>query len=225
MAYIAEIHDLKKYYGGALALDIPELCIGEGERLAIIGANGSGKTTLLRILAGVLPFDEGEVLVRTDSVGYMPQKPYAFGYTVRKNVELAVRDKTQRAARAEDALQKVGLSALSEHRGSDLSGGESQRMAFARMLAMEARLLLMDEPTAAADIEAGELLERTLEDYLRASGASIVFSTHVPSQALKLAENIILLDGGKIAERGTAERVLHSPESESARRFLSHWRL
>lgn len=223
--YTAEIYNLKKYYGDRPVLDVPELCIGEGERWAVIGANGSGKTTLLRILAGTLNFDEGEVRVRAETVGYMPQKPYAFGYTVKKNVELAVKDKTLKAAKALDALKRVGLEELAEHRGNTLSGGESQRMAFARILAMEPSLLLMDEPTAAADIEAGDLLESALEDYLSASGATVIFSTHMPSEALRLSDKVILLVEGKIAEIGETERVLNSPECESAKRFLSHWRL
>ena len=225
MEYIAEIRGLKKYYGGRLALDIPELLLEKGKSYALIGVNGCGKTTLLRILAGVLPPDEGEVVVKTAQVGYMPQRPYAFGYTVQKNVALAVRDKTLRQTRAAQALADVGLEALSKKRGDALSGGEAQRMAFARILAADSELVLLDEPTASADIAAGERLEKALADYLAAGERSLVFATHTPLQAASLAREIILLDGGKIAERGEAQKLLHCPETDCAKSFLSHWRL
>ena len=96
MAYIAEISDLKKYYGDRLVLDIPRLTFTPARRYALIGTNGSGKTTLLRILAGILPPDEGEVIINSRTSGYMPQKPYAFNYSVLKNVSMAVKNDPQK---------------------------------------------------------------------------------------------------------------------------------
>lgn len=225
MESIVEIRDLKKYYGDRLVLNIPKLTIYAGQRCALIGANGSGKTTLLRIITGILPPDEGEVIINTDKLSYMPQKPYAFVYSVQKNVEMAIREHNGKKEKALRALEKVGLAHMSENRGSSLSGGETQRMAFARILAQENDLVLLDEPTAAADIAAEEMLEAALKEHLVNTSASLIFTTHTPSQAASLAQRVILLDEGCIAEDGEAEQVLRHPATDIAKRFLSHWRL
>lgn len=225
MNSIVEMRSLKKYYGGRAVLDIPELVLERGKRYAFIGPNGSGKTTLLRILAGVIAPDEGEARVIAESVGYMPQKPYAFGFSVRRNVELANRDgKTARTA-SEAALEKVGLSHLARQKGDRLSGGETQRMAFARILAQKHELALMDEPTAATDIQAGIKMENALDEYLRETGCTLIFTTHAPSQAASMADEVFILEDGKIVEHGEAKQVLYEPRSESAKLFLSNWRL
>lgn len=225
MAAIAEIRGLKKYYGDKLVLDIPELTIEEGTRYAVIGPNGSGKSTLLRILAGIIAPDEGSINVLTDSMGYMPQKPYAFGLSVLRNVELAVKDKKKKRASALAALEEVGLDGMSLQKGDRLSGGETQKMAFARILSDPRKFLLLDEPTAAADIESSVNMEIALEKYLRETGCTLLFTTHMPSQAAALAQEVLMLEKGRITERGKAGQMLYDPQSESARLFLSHWRL
>jgi len=225
MAPIAEIRNLKVRYGGRTVLDIPELTLEKGVRYALIGPNGSGKTTLLRILAGVIKPGEGNAKVLTNSIGYMPQKPYAFGFSVSRNVELAIRNKEGANAQALEALEKVGLSSMAARKGDRLSGGETQRMAFARILAEPRELILLDEPTAAADIEGSVRMELALFEYIRDTGCSFLFSTHMPSQAAAIAQKIIMMEGGRISELGDSEQVLYNPSSESARLFLSHWRL
>ena len=225
MASIVEIRNLKVRYGDRIVLDIPELKLEKGIRYALIGPNGSGKTTLLRVLAGVITPDEGSVKVFTNSLGYMPQKPYAFGFSVSRNVELAVRNKKCANVQALDALEKVGLSSMAAQKGDRLSGGETQRMAFARILAEPRDLILLDEPTAAADIEGSLRMEQSLSGYICDTGCSFLFSTHMPSQAAALSQKIIMMENGRISELGDTEQVLYTPRSESARLFLSHWRL
>lgn len=224
MESVAEIRGLKKYFNNNLVLDIPELTLRKGLRYAIIGPNGSGKTTLLRILAGILLPDEGSASVSAASAAYMPQKPYAFKLSVLRNVELAVKGKNRREC-ALKALEKVGLHDLHSRRGDSLSGGETQRMAFARVLADKHDFLLLDEPSSSADIASKVKMEEALNEYIGESPCTLFFSTHVPSQAASLADLIIILDNGRVAEMGSSEQVLYRPESDSGRLFLSHWRL
>lgn len=221
----AEIKHLKHCYGERTVLDLPALRLEKGLRYAVIGANGSGKSTLLRILAGVISPSEGTVDTGGQSLAFMPQKPYAFDLSVLKNVELAVRDKSRSKANAEKALKAVGLHDMHSCRGSRLSGGETQRMALARVLADSRQLVLLDEPTAAMDISISGQIEAALSDYVRSSGCTLVFSTHMPSQAAALADKVLLLCGGQLAELGDAQRVLSCPESDYGKEFLSHWRL
>jgi len=225
MVPIAEIYGLKKFYGDRLVLDIPELTLEKGVRYAVIGPNGSGKTTLLRILAGIIAPDEGRIELKTCSVGYMPQHPYAFGFSVRRNVELAIRDRKAAHAGALAALDKVGLSELADQKGDRLSGGETQRMAFARIIAEPHELVLMDEPTASADIEGSVRMEQALNSYILSTDCTLLLTTHMPSQASIMAQRIILMENGRIEELGDMKQVLYNPRSESARLFLSHWRL
>lgn len=224
MESVAEIRGLKKYFGDKLVLDIPELTLYRGLRYALIGPNGSGKTTLLRILAGIFPPDEGSVSVNAASVAYMPQKPYAFKLSVLRNVELAVKSKNSRD-HALKALEKVGLHDLHTRRGDSLSGGETQRMAFARVLADKHDFLLLDEPSSSADIASQVKMVEALSEYIAESPCTLFFSTHLPSQAASLADLLIILDNGRIAEMGSSEQVLYSPQSDGARLFLSHWSL
>lgn len=225
MEPMLQIAQLKICFDSRTVLDIPELCFEKGKRYALIGANGSGKSTLLRIMAGIIGDYEGTVSVNTKSIGYMPQKPYAFGFSVMKNVRLAVSDKKTACENAKKALELVGLTHLRSSCGNRLSGGETQRMAAARIFAEAHELILLDEPTAAMDIEYSEKIAAALLEYAEETGCTMVFSTHSPREAAILAQEVILLDKGRIAEQGTAQQVLYDTRSEIGRSFLSHWRL
>lgn len=221
-----ELTNVKKRYGERCVIDIPALSIGAGERLALIGPNGSGKSTLLRLLAGTILPEEGAIMLNglaNGEIGYLPQKPYAFDLSVQKNVELAFRGEQDQSRMAARALERVGLAHLAGARASRLSGGETQRMALARIIAKPRRLLLLDEPTASADISAIEQIEQTLLEFCRETACTFLFSTHAPAQAGRLAERILALNGGKIGESGNAEQVLHHPKEESTRLFLKDW--
>lgn len=223
-----ELQGVKKFYDARCVLDIPALTIARGERLALIGPNGSGKSTLLRLLAGTIRADEGTVLADATgrgAVGYLPQKPYGFDLSVQKNVELALNGAPDAKARAREALERVGLLHLAKARGSRLSGGETQRMALARIIAKERTLILLDEPTASADIRAVDHMERALTDYLERTSCTLVFSSHAPTQAMRLSTRVVALDDGRISEQGETGRVLRAPQEESTRLFLRHWNI
>lgn len=220
------LQHITKKAGGRLILDIPKLEFQEGRRYALIGENGSGKTTLLRVMAGILAPDSGKLSgLPLPGMGYLPQAPYGFGFSLRRNVELALQGEEDASAKALTAIKAVGLSSLADARGHKLSGGETQRMALARLVAKARPLLLLDEPTSATDIRGMDQVEALLLRYARQTGCTLIFSTHSPAQALRLAEEVIFLEKGKVVEQGLASRVLKKPQSEAARLFLQHWRI
>lgn len=223
-----ELLDVKKRYGARVALDIPALRIEQRERLAIIGPNGSGKSTLLRLLAGVIAADAGEIrlsgLTRGE-IGYLPQQPYAFDLSVQQNVALALENTSDRKQKTVEALERVGLLHLAHAHANRLSGGETQRMALARILVSDKKLLLLDEPTASADIAAIDLIERAILDYVEETGCTLLFSSHAPSQAMRLSQRVLALNGGAIGEQGETAQVLKEPQAESTRAFLKSWKI
>jgi tungstate transport system ATP-binding protein len=222
---ITLIH-VTKQYEHRIILDVPRLTFESGKRYALIGVNGSGKTTLLRLIAGTLRPDSGKIEnVPLQNMGYMPQSPYAFDFSVLKNVEIALQKPPQPAEKALAALEAVGLEKLAGARGNKLSGGETQRMAFARMIARPRALLLLDEPTSSMDIKGTDQIENQLLRYAAANGCTVILSTHSPAQALRLAQEVVYLDQGKVVEQGSTEQVINHPRVESTRLFLQHWRL
>ena len=142
---------------------------------------------------------------------------------MQKNVELALWGEKEKSKLALRALERVGLKHLAAARANRLSGGEAQRMALARIIARPRRLLLLDEPTASADIAAAEQIEQTLLDYMQEYACTLLFSTHAPAQAGRLAQRVLALDGGRIGEYGEADQVLHHPQARSTRLFLKSW--
>jgi len=222
------ISNIKKEYYGRRVLEIDELNFEPGKRYALLGTNGSGKSTLLKIIAGTIVPTEGTIhtgLSEKKAVGYLPQTPYGFSFSVLKNVLIALDDGPGAMETAEAAIKAVGLSSLKDADASKLSGGETQRMAFARIIAISRKLLLLDEPTAATDLQGIDLLEEALLNYCRENQCTVILSTHSPAQALRLADEIIFLHQGCIAERGEAGQVLNDPQSVAAQDFLRHWKL
>ena len=223
-----ELSQVQKRYGERVALNISTLTIPAGERIALIGPNGSGKSTLLRLLAGVIRAEQGTIslggLTKTE-IGYLPQHPYAFDLSVQKNVELALSGEKEKTKRAQEALERVGLLHLAKARANRLSGGETQRMALARVLARPRKLLLLDEPTASADIQAIDQIKRAIQDYMQQTNCTLIFSTHMPSQAMRLSKRVLALDGGNIGELGETRQVLQEPQANSTQAFLKNWKL
>ena len=215
------ITGLKKKYGPDFTLEIPSLTVPDGARVALIGPNGAGKSTLLRLIAGILKPDEGEIEISLPktNVGYQPQTPYAFKGTVAQNVRMAARGRD-----ILPLLEACRLTDLKDKKTSRISGGEKQRMCLARMLAGNDKLLLLDEPLSAADIETGALLEKVLRRHCEENGTTLLFSTHLPKQAFDIATEVLIMHHGQIEESGSIER-LNAPKSEFGRLFLSQWRL
>ena len=206
---------LKKTYEGRTVLDFPEYELAEGKLHAVIGANGSGKSTLAKILAGVFKDDAGQSGLPGVNVGYLPQKAYAFRMSVRKNLLLGKGD----PARAEALLDALSLGELADKKGHTLSGGETARMCLARLLMHSFDLLILDEPTAAMDMQSILLTEKVLME-ARKAGSTILMITHSIQQASRIADEVLFLKDGKLIEHGPSAQVLHQPQRPEIAAFL-----
>ena len=208
-----------KSYNGRLVLNMPEMALETGMITAVIGANGSGKSTLARVLAGVEPADRKSRPLSGVSVGYMPQKNYAFRMSVRANVLLGGRDR----ARAEKLMEALQIAHLTGERADRLSGGETARMALARLMMGRFDLVILDEPTAAMDMESSTLAEGLILDYCRETGCALVLVTHSLQQARRVADEALFFCAGQLLEQGEKEKLLYTPEQEETRRFLDFY--
>ena len=208
-----------KTYGGRTVLTLPALELPEGQITAVIGPNGSGKSTLARLLAGVERPDGRAAVLPGVSVGYMPQKSFAFRMRTEKNILLNGSD-AKRAAALMDAL---GLGALARQSAKKLSGGETARMALCRLLMGRYDLLILDEPTAAMDMESTRAAEELLRETCAAQGCAVLLITHSVRQARRLAENVIVLHQGALVEQGECAQVLTAPREEQTRKFLEFY--
>lgn len=214
-----EIRHLSKTYGGKRVLDIPAFAFEPNTRYAVIGANGSGKSTLARLLAGVIPADPGAGISGGGSVGYMPQKSLGFRLSVRRNLRLGVRD-AQAGERCERLAAELGLDALAKRDGGSLSGGETARLALARVLAGRWDVLILDEPTAAMDVPAALRAEECILRRQRETGCTLILVTHAFGQAERIGQQALFLHEGLLWEHGPAEQLLHHPLRSETRQFL-----
>ena len=192
---------LKKTYRDKTVLDIPETAIRDGSITAVCGRNGSGKSTLARILAGVIKDDSGTSLALSGHTGYMCQASLPFRLSVRKNLLLNADKncfKEENQQRADRLLEEIGLQEYAKKNAARLSGGQTQRMALARVLMKSYDLLILDEPTASMNQAAIPAAEKLILDYQKRTGCTILLITHSPEQAERLADQVLLLDEGKI---------------------------
>ena len=206
-----------KTYEGRTVLDFPGMEVKPGNIYAIIGANGSGKSTFAKILAGTLAPDQR--LRLPGGIGFMPQKNYAFRMSLRKNLLLNGPD-GERAAALMEALQ---LTSLADKRADRLSGGETARMALARLMMKRYELVLLDEPTAAMDMETTLLSEALIRRYVRETNCALILVTHSLQQARRIADEAWYFHKGRLLERGKKEQVLYAPEKQETRGFLEFY--
>jgi osmoprotectant transport system ATP-binding protein len=223
---------------GRVALAIDELDIADGARLALVGASGGGKSTLLRVIAGLVPFT-GEVRVRGEvlteaslqahrrAMGYVLQEGGLFPHlSARANVTLLARslgrDVAWIADRCGSLAELVGLTARHlESAPEALSGGERQRVALMRALFLEPRLLLLDEPLGALDAIVRRKLQDDLQRILESTGITVLLVTHDLEEARFLCDEIAILDGGRIVQRGSYEALETTPATDYVRALLA----
>ena len=213
------ISAFSKTYEGRTVLDFPGIELQPGNIYAVIGANGSGKSTFAKILAGVLLADRKSSFTDADSIGYMPQKNYAFRMTVKANILLNGKDES----RANFLLDAIQLRHLEHKRADKLSGGETARMALARLMMKRYELVILDEPTAAMDMETTSLSEDLIVNYVRETGCALILVTHSLQQARRIADEVLYFHKGKLLEAGSKETVLYQPAKEETKQFLDFY--
>ena len=210
--------EIRKTYNGREVLHMEPMDIVPGRIYAIIGANGSGKSTFLKILAGMISADGGTVPFEGEKpeVSYLPQKPYVFRMSTGKNILLGGADRKQ----AEYLMTGLQLKELENEKATGLSGGEAARMSLARVLMTDCGLLLLDEPSAAMDMDSSLRAERMIREYADRTGAAVILVTHSLGQAMRLADEAVFMHEGTLCEKGPTEKLLLDPEDERTRAFL-----
>ena len=206
-----------KTYDGRTVLDFPGMEMEPGKIYAVIGANGSGKSTFAKILAGALPADRR--IKPMEGIGYMPQKNYAFRMSLKKNLLLNGSDE----ARAEKLMEAMQLTTLADKRADKLSGGETARMALARLMMRNYELVLLDEPTAPMDMETTLLSEELIRRYVKGSNCTLILVTHSLQQARRIADEVWYFHRGRLLEAGDTATVLDSPKQPETRQFLDFY--
>ena len=236
-----EINGVGKRFGNFVALDNINLHIPTGELVALLGPSGCGKTTLLRIIAGMESADAGHVSfageeathlhARDRNVGFVFQHYALFRHmSVFENVAfgLRVKPRHERPSEAEirrrvlDLLKLVQLDWLADRYPSQLSGGQRQRIALARALAVEPKVLLLDEPFGALDTKVRKELRRWLRRLHDEMHISSVFVTHDQEEALEVADRVVVMNHGRIEQIGTPDEVYSSPASPFVYQFLGN---
>jgi sulfate/thiosulfate transport system ATP-binding protein len=232
---VIRIVDISKCFGDFQALADVSLDIPEGSLTALLGPSGSGKSTLLRIVAGLETPDGGRVEIDgTDATALPPQRRgigfvfqhyaafkhmsvydnVAFGLKIRKT------PKAQATRRVEELLGIVGLSGYAKRYPAQLSGGQRQRMALARALAVEPRVLLLDEPFGALDATVREELRQWLRRLHDEVGVTTVLVTHDQQEAMDVADQLVVLNAGRIEQIGTPREIYEQPATSFAMSFL-----
>lgn len=196
----------------------------------VLGPNGAGKTTFLRLLHGLERLREGKLMWAAEAAmvrrgqAYVFQTPTLLRRSVQDNVAypLRLRGAARAAARSRAiaALEEVGLAEFANRPARGLSGGERQKLAIARALVIDPEVLFLDEPTASLDGRATREIEAILQR-VRARGARVVMATHSVGQARRLADDVVFLLGGHVAEAGPADSFFDSPQSDAGRAFLN----
>ncbi|WP_319532298.1 ABC transporter ATP-binding protein [uncultured Cohaesibacter sp.] len=239
-----EFTNIFKSFGKTEVLRDISLSIKSGEFVAVLGPSGCGKTTLLRTLAGFEMLDGGEIhvdetLLSSRTVHLSPEERgigvvfqnYALWphMSVERNVSYSLKvkgvSKQERQKRTRDVLELVGLEELAKRRPADLSGGQRQRVALARCLAMQAGVVLLDEPLANLDVHLRATLEEEFSRFHQRSGATMFYITHDQSEALALADRVAVMDKGQIVQFARPRTLYLEPANEMVARFIGEGKL
>ena len=208
-----------KTYNKRVVLNLPELELPKGQITAVIGPNGSGKSTFAKILAGIEYADDKRPLLAGSSVGYLPQKSFPFRMSTEKNILQNGNDR----ARAAELMKALDIGGLAGQSAKKLSGGETARMALARLLMGQYDLLILDEPTSAMDMESTLASERLIADYCHKTGCAVLLITHSIQQARRMARQVAFLHQGKLIEQGETDLVLSKPSQAETKQFLDFY--
>jgi sulfate transport system ATP-binding protein len=229
------VESISKRFGDAVALDDVSLEVPSGSLTALLGPSGGGKSTLLRIIAGLDTADAGTVRIEGEDLTNTPARSRGVGFcfqhyapfrhlTVRRNVafglEIRRRPKADIKARVDELLELVGLAHLAERYPSQLSGGQRQRMALARALAIEPKVLLLDEPFGALDAQVRTQLRQWLRDLHDTLHVTTVLVTHDQEEAMEVADRLAIINQGRLEQVGTPAAMYDQPANEFVLTFL-----
>jgi sulfate/thiosulfate transport system ATP-binding protein len=233
------VRNVARRFGSFTAVDNVSIDVGTGELVALLGPSGSGKTTLLRLIAGLELPDAGSVMfdgrdatercARDRHVGFVFQHYALFRHmSVFENVAFGLRVQSRRTRpsaaqireRVSALLDLVQLRSLTDRYPSQLSGGQRQRVALARALAVEPRVLLLDEPFGALDAKVRQELRRSLRRLHDELRVTTVFVTHDQEEALELADRVVVMNGGKVEQVGTPQEVYDAPATPFVCSFI-----
>jgi sulfate transport system ATP-binding protein len=236
-----EVRNIRKQFGSFIAVDDVNLQVGAGELVALLGPSGSGKTTLLRMIAGLEFPDSGTILLNNEDatkhdparrrVGFVFQHYALFRHmTIFENVAFGLRVQPRKSRHSKSEirdkvlhlLQLVQLERLAGHYPSQLSGGQRQRVALARALAVEPKLLLLDEPFGALDAKVRKELRRWLRRLHDEIHIASVFVTHDQEEALEVADRVAVMNQGRLEQVGTPQEVYDNPASAFVYNFLGN---
>ncbi len=224
---------LTRRLGGRAVVGDLSLAINAGQVTCLLGPSGCGKTTTLRMIAGVEHPDAGRIVIDGQDVTDMPPEARGVGLmfqdfalfphlTVAQNVAFGLSgDKVLRIKRAEELLEKVGLSGFGGKHPHELSGGEQQRVALARALAPRPRVMLMDEPFSGLDNRLRDGIRDETLAILKAEGTAVLLVTHEPDEAMRMADEIALMRAGQIVQQGAPYNVYNAPVDKAAAAFFS----
>lgn len=233
-----ELKNINKNYGDFKASDNVSFGIEKGKLIGLLGPSGSGKTTILRMIAGLETPDSGEIVIDNKVVNDIPASKRGIGFvfqsyalfrymTVHDNVAFGlnygpykIRDKAAIDKRVNELLTLVGLEGLGNRYPSQLSGGQRQRVAFARALAPNPHLLLLDEPFAAIDAKVRQELRSWLKHIIEKLGITSIFVTHDQDEAIEVADEIIITNRGRVEQKGTPLEIYQSPKTAFTAAFF-----
>ncbi len=229
------LEEVTKIFGTVAAVDQVNLRVAPSEFVTLLGPSGSGKTTLLRMIGGFLSPNSGRIIIDGEDVVDVPveRRPTAMLFqqlslwphlTVARNIsfglELRRRPKPEIASRVEELLSVVGLSGFEDRLPSQLSGGQQQRVALARALALEPRILLLDEPFSALDTKLRIELRTFVRKLQREVGTTTILVTHDQEEALELSDRIVVLRDGKVEQIGEPTEIYDLPRTGFVAEFL-----
>ena len=230
-----ELKNINKTFGNYKASDNVNFTIEQGKLIGLLGPSGSGKTTILRMIAGLETPDSGEIIIDGKVVNDIPASKRGIGFvfqnyalfrymTVFDNIAFGLKiqkkDKKYIKERVSELVELIGLKGLEKRYPSQLSGGQKQRVAFARALAPNPTLLLLDEPFAAIDAKVRQELRSWLKEMIEKLGVTSIFVTHDQDEAIEVADEIIITNKGRIEQIGTPMEIYQKPQTAFSASFF-----
>lgn len=230
-----ELKDINKTFGDFKASDHVSFGINKGQLIGLLGPSGSGKTTILRMIAGLEQPDSGDILIDGVRVNDIPASKRGIGFvfqnyalfrymTVYDNIAFGLKvqkkDKKFIQNRVNELISLIGLEGLEKRYPNQLSGGQRQRVAFARALAPNPQLLLLDEPFAAIDAKVRQELRSWLKEMIERIGVTSIFVTHDQDEAVEVADEIIITNKGRVEQMGTPIDIYKNPDTPFVAQFI-----